>query len=264
MKRILQSALIKLYAAVQATGFISTRPGRFLFDQVYGLYKHFLEAGAVNQLRPLAKPGSTVVDVGANIGFFTRRFNKWVGAKGQVLAIEPEAENFQRLKRACEGRGLVSKVELIQAALGEKSGTAKLRVNSGHPGDHRLSRTVESDTVDVALLSLDDLLEARGWPPVSLIKIDVQGAEEQVLLGAEQTLSRTRPAWFVEVDDAHLSEMGSSAEALFKHFLRHRYTLHRLTRRGVSAPMDPGMILADIQSDTYEDILFLPQTATGG
>ena len=258
MMNLLQRALIRLHVGVKSTGLLTTGPGRVLFERSYEFYKTWMEAGAVDQLRPLVRPGSTVIDVGANIGFFTRRFARWVGPEGRVIALEPEAQNFERLRLALAKDGMLARVETILAAAGETDGMARLRINPHHPGDHRIALPESTHGHDVAMVRLDDLLAARGWPPVSLVKIDVQGAEERVLLGAERTLATVRPAWFVEVDDEHLRAMGSSASALVARFTTHGYAVRRLSRQGVSAALDPARLLAEMSAGGYEDFLFTP------
>lgn len=258
MTSLLQRALIRLHSGAQRAGLLSTGPGRAVFEHAYGFYKAWIEAGAVEQLRTLAQPGSTVIDVGANIGFFTRRFARWVGPEGRVIALEPEAENFERLTLALTKDGVANRVDALLAAAGETDGTVWLRINPQHPGDHRLAQRGETHGQAVPMVRLDDLLAARGWPPVSLIKVDVQGAEERVLAGAARTLAISRPAWFVEVDDAHLRAMGSSAQALVERFTKHGYTARRITRKGITPPLSPAEVLADLPAGSYEDLLFTP------
>lgn len=255
----LQLALLRLYAGVHATGLLSGRPGNWVFERLYYFYKDNLEASFVDHLRPLVTPGSTVIDVGANIGFFTRRFARWTSREGKVIALEPEAENFRRLNDALARDGTAPQVEAIQAAVGAATGTAMLQLHPFHPGDHRIVDGSGSNAVTVPLTCLDELLAVRGWPKVSLVKIDVQGAEERVLEGADRTLTEMRPAWFVEVDDACLRGFGSSAAALLTRFVEHGYHIHRLNRDGVGNALDTVEILEhQSRSGEYEDLLFLP------
>jgi hypothetical protein len=76
-------------------------------------------------------------------------------------------------------RGLTSRVDLVQAVAAERSGELRLQINPHHPGDHRINEV----GVPVCAVRLDDMLRERGWPEVSLIKIDVPGAEDRVLEG---------------------------------------------------------------------------------
>src|SRR5207247_124015 len=122
-----------------------------------------------------------------------------------------EPENFARLNRMIAKHGLSSVVETIQAVAAEQEGELKLELNSMHPADHKIATT----GIAVTAHTIDDLLAKRNCPAVSLIKIDVQGAEERVLRGATRTLEKSHPALFIEIDDRALAAMGSSADRLF-------------------------------------------------
>jgi FkbM family methyltransferase len=256
MNSKLQNVLLRSYAGLHATGLLSTGPGRWLFSRAYDLYKAKLEAAAANGLRQIVAPGSTVVDIGANVGFFTRRFAKWVGAGGTVIALEPEPRNFADLRDTLRRDGTLPRVHLFEAAAAEYAGSARLKLNPLHPGDHKL--TTGSGSIDVKTVRLDDILAEREWPPLSLVKIDVQGAEERVLDGAEQTLGRIRPAWFVEVDDDHLRAMGSSAAQLVRRFAGHGYGVHKVTAAGPGPALDFGEVIDALRPGVYRDFLFKP------
>jgi len=251
---ILQSILLGIYALVRRSGFLSTSFGRWLFETAYEVYKELLEAGEVKHLAPHVKQGSTVIDVGANVGFFTKRFAKWAGPTGKVVAIEAEELNYQRLLKRIAKEGLGNQVEPLQAAVAEKPGTLMLQLNPDHPGDHKLGE----DGVPVQAVTLDGLVEERGWPEVSFIKIDVQGAEMRVFSGAEELLKRMKPALFVEVDDAHLKVQGTSAEKLIQHLVTLGYAPHRVEKQGISNAMSPEGALALVSAPgSYTDFLFL-------
>src|SRR6267154_3139801 len=166
MKKLMQSMLLGVYRAVNASGVLSTRPGRSLFEWGYHGYKRLLEAGDIRALAALIKPGTVVIDVGANIGFFTRFFADCVSGGGKVLAIEPEPMNFSRLKEMLEKNKLTRVVETFEAVAAPKSGILKLKINPLHPADHKISE----EGVPVKAVSLDGLLADRDWPAVSLVK----------------------------------------------------------------------------------------------
>ncbi len=252
----LQNALLRSYAGLHATGVLSTPPGRWAFARAYDLYKAKFEAPSADGLKALVAPGSAVVDIGANVGFFTRRFARWVGADGMVIALEPEPRNFADLLDRLREDGTLPRVRLFEVAAAEFAGTARLKLNPSHPGDHRLS--ADNGGIEVKTVRLDDLLAARPWPRISLVKVDVQGAEERVLDGAEQTLGRARPAWFVEVDDDHLRAMGSSAAQLVRRFAALGYGVHKVTAEGPGPALDLGDVLAALRPGVYQDLLFKP------
>jgi FkbM family methyltransferase len=225
-----QNGLLAAYRVLLRTGLLETRPGYAVFERVYDLYKAVLEASSLRHVRDYVRPGSRIVDVGAHVGFFTQRFAAWVGPGGRVIALEPEPVNFGRLARRLRRTGLASRVEAINAAAVEASGSYRLRVDPTHPGDHQLA----AEGLPVSGIALDRLLEQHDWRPISLLKIDVQGAEARVLAGATETIRRFRPSLLVEVDDGRLRRQGSSAEGLLGLLASLGYTPQHLSRSGVS------------------------------
>jgi len=253
MRAAIQAGLLKMYRLVEATGLLSTGPGERAYRSAYGAYKRFLEAGHLEPLRSIVRPGTSVVDGGANLGFFTLKFAAWVRDGGRVIAIEPEAINYNRLCRAVADAGVSHLVDAVQAAAIEKSGQVSLIVSRRHPGDHRIG---EGGAL-VRAVTIDELLAKSGAPPVSLIKIDVQGAESRVLAGAGVTLEALRPALFIEVCDEALQECQSSAERLLTDLYDRGYSAHRTTGEGISGPMSYAQALREQSITRYIDLLFL-------
>ena len=132
--------LLALYERAARTGALDRPRPRRAFESLYLAYKRLIEAGPVEGLRELVPEGSTVVDVGANIGFFSLRFARWVGPAGRVIAIEPEARNIASLRARVERAGLSDVVDCIQAAAADRSGVLRLALTPGHPGDHHLAK----------------------------------------------------------------------------------------------------------------------------
>lgn len=258
MRSRLQAGLIRTYQLIDATGLLSTTFGEWAFRSAYTGYKRFIEAGHLWPLRPLVSPGTSVIDVGANLGFFTLEFARWVRDGGKVIAIEPEAVNYGRLCRAVAGAGMTHLVDTVQAAAAETSGEVGLIVNRRHPGDHRIG----DSGVRVPAVTIDDLLAARGWPRVSLVKIDVQGSESRVLAGADETLRSLHPALFIEVCDEALQMSRSSAERLLGGLYDRGYSAYRTAREGIVGPMTDSQALGETRKEHYVDLLFLrPGTA---
>ena len=254
-KKILQSGLFSIYRAVLGTGVLNTTWGRALFEVVYLQYKTHIEAGPVELLQRYVKPGTFVIDVGANVGFFTLKFGKWVSAGGKVIAIEPEHINYVRLQRAVAAAGLAAKVETINAAAAEMVSEGRLELNPLHPGDHKLG----ADGVPVSLVTIDHLMEVHHWSEVSLIKIDVQGAEARVLTGAAETIEKFRPSLFVEIDNECLERYGSNAYQLLTSCIHAGYTIHLLADNAVSPALQIDQILESERKKGYFDALMLPE-----
>jgi FkbM family methyltransferase len=215
MKEILQHAGLASYSMLARMGIMRRAWARRIFLATYSAYKTWIEAGPVDRLKDFVPPGSTAIDVGANIGFFTLKFARWVGEQGLVIAIEADVDNLGALSAKIAAAGLERRVRLHQAAAAAESGSIRFQRNELHPGDHRI--TLSPDGVMVPAVTIDDLVAQAGARSISLVKIDVQGAEMLVLEGAKRTLGKMRPALFVEVDDRNLADLGSSAHALIAH-----------------------------------------------
>lgn len=135
------------------------------------------------------KPGDTVLDIGANIGLVAFRLSKRVGPGGKVHAFEPNSAVADRFERSLAANA-ISNVEIHRIALGSEPGTQPLSIPSGNAGAASLvSGRVEGKTADVRVERLDDL----NLGPVSFVKMDVEGFEEQVLRGYARTLRSAPP-----------------------------------------------------------------------
>ena len=132
--------------------------------------------------------GDVVVDIGANIGFFTLHFARLVGPEGHVFAFEPDPGNFRLLQQNVQENGYEN-VTLIPKAVSNSSGKTRLFLCDSNVGDHRIydSPGEERTSVEIETIRLDDFL-AGSERPVDFIKMDIQGAEMLALEGMESTL----------------------------------------------------------------------------
>ncbi len=251
MRRIVQDACLWIYRTVFADGLLRYGWGRRIFFALYDAYKTLIEAGEIGALKLYVPAGALVIDVGANVGFFSLKFARWVGDGGRVIAVEPEGANFSELTRRISASGLNVRIAAHRAVADRTAGEVFLAINRNHPGDHKIG----TEGVATAAVTIDQLAWAEDRP-VSLIKIDVQGAEMRVLAGAAAVLERDRPALFVEVDSLALEHFDTSVGDLLE-FLRCRdYVPHALGRRGAT-PLTPAMLNARIADRGYTDILFI-------
>ncbi len=142
-------------------------------------------------VQELVKSGDVVLDVGANIGYYTLQFAKLVGPTGHVYAFEPDPDNFKLL---CKNIGMngYSNVTAIQKAVSNRSSTIKLYRNTENHGDHRIYNSGEGRaTVEVETISLDEYV-AKIDRQIDLIKFDIQGAEAIAFQGMKQLLQENR------------------------------------------------------------------------
>lgn len=148
--------------------------------------------------RERLRPGDTVLDVGAHVGYYTLLSSVLVGERGAVWAFEPNPQNAAFLRRHVELNRL-GNVQVTRAAVAEREGTARFDFGTGSGTGH----LAEGGALEVRTVRLDDFCREHGLRP-SAIKIDVEGAETEVLLGGEETIRRDMPAIFLSTHGAEV------------------------------------------------------------
>ncbi len=151
-----------------------------LYVPLYSLYKAWSDRKERAIWRDFVKPGMTIVDIGANIGIYTQYLAAIAGRNGSVYAFEPSKVNCARLRGNVQSH---HNVTIVEAAVGERSGTAGLYLSDKTNVDHRMYDSGDGrEKVNVALVKLDEYFPVG--TRVDFIKIDVQGHEYSVLKGA--------------------------------------------------------------------------------
>lgn len=162
------------------------------------------EAAEVRYVTQRARPGTTALDVGANVGVFTVPLARAVGPSGCVLAFEPVPANAARLRENLTLNN-VTNVEIHEVAVGDRVGTAVLNIGSD-PAYHSFRSVPEHVRTDEEIVvpeeTLDLAWDRAGSPPVSVVKIDVEGAELEVLRGGQRMLRACQPSVVLETHDA--------------------------------------------------------------
>lgn len=189
-------------------------------------------------LQNTLREGDCVVDIGANIGYYALIEARSVGPHGKVYAIEPVPHNMQLLEDSVRLNNY-SNVETFQLAVGQQNGTLPLYI-SDHPNWSSFypSRNVVG-RVNVAVVTLDSFLKDKRRP--SLIRMDVEGYEYEILKGMNDILESTTPLrLFVEF---HPDIMGKQRASVFLSTLKeHHFQLKRVILEPNIYP--PGSYLA--------------------
>lgn len=155
------------------------------------------EATEIGAIIAAAEAGSTVIDIGANVGFYSV-----VVARARpdvsLVAVEPVSDNLQRL-RAHLFYNAISNVDVVAAAVSEEEGAGRMTLDP----DGALARlgAEEHAGQPVPVTTLDAIWRSLGSPVVSVIKLDVEGMEDRVLAGGGALLKGCRPAILAEVLD---------------------------------------------------------------
>jgi FkbM family methyltransferase len=155
------------------------------------------EPEVIDVVRRQLGDASVFYDVGANIGYYSLMAATIIGAKGQILAFEPNETNLRYLRQSL-AQPFIPTVSLYPLALGVNDGTMTFDgcgTMSGRLVDD--AKTAVNPFI-VNVRSIDSLVE-KGHPIPTLIKIDVEGGEGDVLEGAAETLRRHRPVVICEM-----------------------------------------------------------------
>jgi len=194
----------------------------------------------INRFRSWLRPDSVFYDVGGNAGYFSF-IASTVITRGQILAFEPIAANiaiFEEHLRRNGRRAGTSCIKLLPYAVADCEKTVQFTNDPVLTGSNTY---VESQflkpsvaKVDVKCVALDGMI-AQGSPPPDVIKIDVEGAELDVLKGAEQTLRTSRPNLLLATHDVHVPGIDQACVQFLEKLG------YQLTHTGDFNPRMPGL-----------------------
>lgn len=162
------------------------------------LYRDAIEP-ELEHLEKFLEPQGTFIDVGANTGIYTLKAARYYGSKGTVLSLEPFPDVLATLFHSVRKNGF-DNVRLRNVCAGEKTNSAKLWLNDGHPNSFSLLKhEAGASYLSTLTVALDDLFEWEGLNSLDYLKIDAEGAETQILAGASKILNKYRPIIQLEV-----------------------------------------------------------------
>ena len=211
-------------------------------------------------LRDVIRPGMTVLDIGANVGFFTALSAGLVGKSGRVIAVEPNSENCRLILRTAE-INQYDNVELLPIALAETNGWSHFVNHLGSNGS--LAGVSESELVVgwgqiVPVLRGDDLIEGS----IDVVKMDVEGAEARVVRGMAGLIEKHRPVVVTEASEEMLKRVSDcSLTDYLKWFEERNYSVHLISTNTESPIAFPDVkALLATWSDPFriENLLLLP------
>lgn len=180
--------------------------------------------------------GMTVVDIGANAGYYALLEARIVGDTGKVYAIEPAPGNIEALKKNVSMNSL-SNVEIYPLAVGNKNGKGKLHLSIS-PNLHNMLGVIDKsgprssyqDVIEVETVTLDEFLEGKN--PPDFIRMDVEGFEYFIIEGMQKTLNQNRNIkLYIEMHPSDMKQAGLKIETmlgkLFDAGLKPKYLVKR-------------------------------------
>jgi FkbM family methyltransferase len=188
--------------------------------------KRTYERHVTSAMRPLLRPGMVMIDVGANIGYYSLLGAARVGPAGTVIAFEPGEANTALLQMSAQANAFKN-IAIHALAVADVNRTVGFSMDDSngsiYPQDARLGH------LQVRAVRLDDFLKDE--PRIDLVKMDIEGAEGLALAGMRQLLLRHRPILFTEFNpNALQATSGISAEAYLNSLRELGYALHVVHR----------------------------------
>jgi len=225
----------KLFVDTRDRGFA----GHLLLD---GFWEMWLTLFCARNLQR----GMVAVDVGANCGYYSVMFAEFVGADGRLIAVEPNPRSFDLLSRSIDLNGFRQRATARQLALGA-SPERRIRLLVPH-AEPKNAHIVPADfvagpeaglLVEVSGTTLDVVCD--GLPRVDFVKIDAEGAEEDIVAGMSELLRRSRPMIVIEVNVARYADAPGFLARLSALY----GGLHHVSFDGSAQPVSVEMILRE-------------------
>lgn len=254
MRACLQIVLLFLYKVVNKTGVLNTKAGNYVFIKAYFLYKDYIESEKIDILNTFVKLGDTIIDVGANIGWFTNHASNWISEGGMVYAIEPETTNVARLKKILNENNIDNKVNILEAVASDHCGTVYLSINQDHPGDHKVSK--DNTGTLVKSVTIDSIVESNEIKKIALIKIDVQGHEMSVLKGSINTIKNMSPVFYIEIEKQALDSTGQINIDIINFMAMHSYKPFLIKNKQIQNTNLKEIKDKLLKNNSYIDVLF--------
>ena len=174
-------------------------------------------------LETYLKPGMKVVDIGANVGYFTAIAAARVQKQGLVVCFEPTPDVAARLRENI-ALNEFDWVEAVEAAITDTAGSVSLYAAPDDAERNSLCpRGGTNHAYTVKGLTLDDYFRARHADRIDFIKIDAEGAEPRVLRGAADLIRRDRPDMLIEINSPLLRASGSCPDEVFNILAKFEY-----------------------------------------
>jgi FkbM family methyltransferase len=244
--------------------FLNPNPERFMDKKL--LSGELWEHKEVDLLRRIIRPGMTVLDIGANFGYYTLLFSRWVGDSGRVIAFEPTIEYGNRLIRHIQENNLRNvRAEII--GLSDIAATCPISVGECSATIQWVWSLTPRNTETIRLVPLDDwwrkYVDEGNPDKLDFVKVDTDGHEPRFLLGAGRVLMQHRPIILMEFFSPQYVDTGYSCEQVAD-FLEKEWG-YELCMVETGNPFDSRKALLDKINDEKRscDILCVPQRTIG-
>lgn len=212
---------------------------------VYG----FHEKDETELFKKIVKPSMVVIDIGANMGYYSLLAAKLVGDKGKIYAFEPDPINYNLLVDNIKINQFTNIVP-IQKAVSNKIGKIKLFLDKENFGGHTLShkniQTKQNGFLEVETTTIQDFLKGEGNIKVDLIKMDVQGSEGLVIEKAFEIIMKNNLKILMEFWPSGLLSLGTDPVELLQRLQNYGFAMNVVESQGELCEIRDIMVISKL------------------
>ena len=211
------------------------------YTECASFYTHDYDTEEMRSVLRMLNSDWVVLDVGANVGFWTVPMTKALGPSGKVHAFEPVPSNNLRLRENVTLNNLQDRVEVHELGLSDRRDTLLISLREDFAnGSGTGNASIVIDDSDgrfrcgmIAVDTLDNIFPSLNVKRLDFIKIDIEGHEDKFLVGAASTIRQFRPIIHMEINEAYYNRRGLDATATFEEWARSAgYTFALRTSKG--------------------------------
>jgi len=230
MKKLIYSILEVIFKkgiTVSVSGIKIKLPFRY-----HRYYEHNYEFVNINYFRQTIKKGDVVIDIGAQLGLMTKLFADLVrpGSDGKVYSFEPTPKTFKALLQTIKLNEIGEVVVPFQQAISDKKGSAVFNISNNEIDAANSLANVQRGTelfaIQVDINSIDSLVQENSIKRVNFIKIDAEGAEYNVLVGARNTILKHRPNINLALHPKTIEGFNSSLKEIWDFVMLCNYSVY--------------------------------------
>ena len=204
--------------------------------------------------RSLLTSGMTVVDIGANIGYYSIIAS---ARARKVIAFEPDTTNSGYIKKSIVANNATN-ITLIESGVGERNGTHTLYLDPHNKGKHSLlSHGSATDAISISMTTLDEALAELGTPKIDVIKMDIEGWEGQAFRGMSATLASHHPILLFEFAPWRIAKTGIEPIEILERLVSLGYSLSIISEeKKIREPILDIVLLTErlAKEDSYINI----------
>jgi len=163
-------------------------PKKYNWDWKLEMLSGKYERDTVNIFKKIIKPGMTVIDIGAHVGYYTLKFSKLTGENGRVYAFEADLDNFKLLEKNTK---IYKNISLNNVAIADQEGNIDFYKVNDSTGCHSIIPADDSNKISVKATTLDNFIKKHSLEHVDIIKIDIEGGEPLAFIGMQKLFTNS-------------------------------------------------------------------------